>query len=158
MYSKDEAKQLMVDFWNGFNNYTKYFARKKGEPVEWMLYKTGIKGLELKFDLDKRGVRTVLESNSRDESRRLDIFIELEKYKVILEQGFDNGLNWTDDHHLDVGKPVMRISTQLENVTFHNRDNWPQLFEFMANTMWQLQQNFVEILPILEEKFKYPTL
>ncbi len=155
MYSKDEAKQLMTDFWNGFSKYSQFFSVQIGQPIEWMLYKTGIKGLELKFDLDCDGVRSVIESNSRDENRRLEIFVDLLKYRPILESDLPAELHWTDDHVLDVGKPVMRAYCELTGVNFHNRDNWPKLYKFMAETMWGIQTNFCDILPIFEEKYKY---
>ena len=83
MYSKDEAKQLMTDFWNGFANYTLCQSARLQQPVEWMLYKTGIKGLELKFDLDCKWIRSVIEVNARSESRRQAIYDELLKAKLV---------------------------------------------------------------------------
>jgi len=49
MYSKEEARILKQEFWEGFNRYTKFYSKKVGSPISWMLYKTEIKGIELKF-------------------------------------------------------------------------------------------------------------
>jgi hypothetical protein len=155
MYNKAELKELVTCFWEEFAKYTAYYSHKKGRPIEWMLYKTGIKGLELKFDIDPKFVKCIIESNARNEDRRLDIFIELTKYKPIIEEGFKSGLIWDDDCMLKTGKPVMRIYCELTGLNFHNRDNWPGIFNFMAGSMFRLQTNFQEILPVLEEKFKY---
>jgi hypothetical protein len=154
MYSKTEAKELITRFWEEFAIYTQYFSKKKNEPVVWILYKTGIKGLELKFDIDPKNIKCVLEVNARSEDRRLDIFIELSKYKLIIEEGFKEPLIWNDDCYLIGGKPVMRVYCELSGLSFHNPDNWPQIFNFMANSMLLLQTNFKEILPVLEDKFK----
>jgi hypothetical protein len=155
MYSKAEAKELMTRFWEEFAKYTLFFSHKVGEPVDWMLYKTGIKGIELKFDVDPKYIKCAIESNARDEDRRLDIFIELAKYKLIIEEGFKKPLIWDDDCKLPVGKSVMRVYCELTGVNFHNRDNWPGIFNFMAGSMYRLQTNLKEILPVLEEKFKH---
>ena len=155
MYSKDEARQLMTDFWNGFANYSRCQSVRLGRPVEWMLYKTGIKGLELKFDLDCKWIRTVVEVNARSESRRTEIYNELRRYAPILETDLPAPLHWTDNHKLDVGKPVMRAYCERTDLNFHNRATWPEMFEFMFSTMLPLQDNFSDILPVLEEKFKY---
>lgn len=155
MYSKSEAKELMTQFWEDFAKYSNWFAVKKRKPISWMLYKTGIKGLELKFELESKFVRCILEVNARNDERRLNIYVELDEYKPILEKGFKKGLIWLDNMRLDTGKPVMRIYCELTGVTFHNRDNWPEIFTFMAENMWRLQNNFEEILPVLEEKFKF---
>lgn len=155
MYSRDEAKQLMTDFWNGFSNYTMCQSVALKMPVEWMLYKTGIKGLELKFDLDGKWIRSVIEVNARSESRRQAIYDELLKYAPILETDLPEPLHWTDNHKLDVGKPVMRAYCERTDLNFHNRSVWPEMFRFMFDTMLPLQTNFTDILPVLEEKFKY---
>ena len=155
MYSRDEAKQLMTDFWNGFSNYTLCQSVALKTPVEWMLYKTGIKGLELKFDLDCKWIRTVIEVNARSESRRQAIYAELQKYASILETDLPATLHWTDNHKLAVGKPVMRAYCERTDLNFHNRAVWPEMFRFMFDTMLPLQTNFADILPVLEEKFKY---
>ena len=155
MYSRDEAKQLMTDFWNGFSNYTLCQSVALKTPVEWMLYKTGIKGLELKFDLDCKWIRTVIEVNARNESRRQAIYAELQKYAPILETDLPATLHWTDNHKLAVGKPVMRAYCERTDLNFHNRAVWPEMFRFMFDTMLPLQTNFADILPVLEEKFKY---
>ena len=155
MYSKDEAKQLMTDFWNGFANYTLCQSARLHQPVEWMLYKTGIKGLELKFDLDCKWIRSVIEVNARSESRRQAIYDELLKYAPILETDVPEPLHWTDNHKLKVGKPVMRAYCERTDLNFHNRSVWPEMFRFMFDTMLPLQTNFADILPVLEEKFKY---
>ena len=145
----------MTDFWNGFANYTLCQSARLQQPVEWMLYKTGIKGLELKFDLDCKWIRSVIEVNAHGESRRQAIYDELLKYAPILETDLPEPLHWTDNHKLDVGKPVMRAYCERTDLNFHNRSVWPEMFRFMFDTMLPLQTNFADILPVLEEKFKY---
>lgn len=153
MYSKEEAQQLRKEFWASFSNYTKFYSRKMGEPIRWVLYKTGIKGLELKFDIENKVVRVALEINNKSEDRLFDIYVELDKYKSILESSFNGELIWTDSFKLPEGKIVSRIYTELEGINYHNPDNWPQLFRFMAENMHLLQSNFLDIHPILIEKF-----
>jgi hypothetical protein len=155
MYSKSEAKELITRFWEDFARYTDFFGRKKKQKIEWMLYKTGIKGLELKFDLHPRYVKCIIEVNARNEDRRLDIFIELNNYRKFIQNGFKKPLVWDENVRLDTGKQVMRVYCELTGKTFHNPENWPDIFCFMAENMWQLQSNFEEILPIFEEKYKY---
>lgn len=156
MYSKEEAQKLRTEFWAKFGDYTKFFSRKVGEPVNWVLYKTGIKGLELKFDLEKKVVRVALEVNAKSEERRFDIFVELDNFKSILESGFEREVFWEEDYILPEGKEVSRIFVELDGVKFHNPDNWPEIFRFMAENMYQLQSNFIDIQDILKEKFGKP--
>jgi hypothetical protein len=153
MYSKEAYRQLKHDFWNQFDNYTRYYSRKKGEPIKWMLYKTGIKGLELKFDIDSKYVIVALELNHRNENRCFDMFVLLDAYKSILTQNMPIELIWDEKYLLPEGKEVKRIYCKYEKLSFHNPDNWPVIYAFMAENMWLLQQNLQDILPIMQEEF-----
>ena len=153
MFSKEEAQKLRKEFWTSFGDYTKFYSRKIGEPVIWMLYKTGIKGLELKFDLDLKTVKVALEVSARNEERRFDIYAELDQYKAILETGLEEEIIWDDEFKLPEGKMVSRMYVELNDVKYHNRDNWPTIFKFMAENMYQLQSNFLDIHDLLKERF-----
>ncbi len=155
MYSKDEAKVLKRDFWEGFDKYTKFYSQKVNEPIKWMFYKTGVKGLELKFDISPKLIQVLIEVNSKSENKRFDIYVELNNYKAILDEGFDGGLKWVDDYMKEEKKEVSRILIESSEYNFHNRDHWVDLYKFMATNMYQLQSNLVDVLPILREKFSY---
>ena len=152
MYSKKEMSILKKDFWESFHRYTSYFSIKTGEPVKWMYYKTGVSGLELKFDIDKSRCRVVLEVNSRNEARRHTIWEDLEKYKAIIEDQIEN-LVWEPNFILDEGKQVSCIYIEYTSKSYYNKENWPDIFIFMADNMYQLQQNLLLILDVFQEKY-----
>lgn len=153
MYSKDEVRSLRKEFWSAFSDYTKFYSIRIGEPIQWLFYKTGVKGIELKFDLENKIVRVVLEVNGKSDERRFDIFVELDKYKNIIDDGFENKLLWKENYGLPESKTVSRIYTELHGLNFHNRDKWPDIFKFMAENMHLLQTNFLDIQPMFKEKF-----
>lgn len=156
MYSKEDAHQLRKEFWTSFSDYTKFYSKKIGEPIVWMFYKTGIKGLELKFDVEKKVIRVALEVNARSNDRRFDMFVELDTYKAILESGINEEVYWEEEFELPEGKTVSRVFVEWEGVKYHNRDNWPKIYKFMAENMYQLQTNFLDIHDIFKEKFGKP--
>lgn len=152
MFSKVEAKQLKHEFWEGFDRYTKFYSNKIKEPIQWIFYKTGIKGLELKFDVSKKNIQVIIEANAKNENRRFDIYLELNKYKAIIEDGFIHGLIWEDDYMKGEGVEVSRALVEEKSFNFHNRDHWPDIYRFMAENMYRLQTNLLDILPILKEQ------
>jgi len=153
MYSKDKAIQLKKDFWAAFANYTKFYSLKLNEPIQWILYKTGVKGVELKFEIESKIIRVVLEINAKSSDLRFDIFVELDKYRKIIESNFEDKLIWIDDFKLPEGKIVSRIYMEMQGLNYYDTDSWPEIFNFMAENMYLLQTNFIEIQPILDEKF-----
>ncbi len=153
MYSKDEYRLLKLDFWKQFDNYTLFFSKSVGQPVNWVLYKTGIKNLELKFDVNPGWVAVVIECNARDRARQTDVFNELYKYRQLLGENLHGDWEWTQNYKLPCGKAVGRFWVKSPDISFHNRDNWPQIFSFMATNMYKLQNNFTDIQPLLKQKF-----
>lgn len=153
MYSKEEARLLRKEFWESFAKYTNFYSKKVGEPVQWMLYKTEIKGLELKFELERKCIRVLLELNLKNENKRFDMYVELDKYKNVINDGFQDALIWEEEYFLEENKKVSRVYAELKGETFHNRDKWPLIFNFMASNMYQLQTNFILIHDIFKEKF-----
>jgi len=151
MYSKDEAKHLKQEFWEGFDRFTKFYSKKIGVPIQWIFYKTGIKGLELKFTVSKKLIQVILEVNAKSENRRFEIYYELNKYKNLIENEFIEGLIWEDDFIKEEKVVVSRAFIENDAYNFHNRDHWSDIYKFMVVNMYQLQSNIEEILPILKE-------
>lgn len=151
MYSKEEAKVLKQEFWAGFDRYTKFYAKKLGVHIQWIFYKTGIKGLELKFDITKKVIQVILEVNAKSENRRFDIYLELIKYKTLIENEFPEGLIWEDDFIKSEGVKVSRVLLESLEYNYHNKDHWPDIYNFMVSNMYRLQSNVEEILPILKD-------
>lgn len=154
MYSKEEARKLKQEFWEGFDRYTKFYSRKTGNPISWILYKTEIKGIELKFDIEKKTIKVLIEVNHKNENERFERYLELNKYKNIIEEGIVEEIHWIDDFTKPEGVQVSQICIEKAGLNFHNKDHWRDIFKFMAENMYQLQTNFEDIQPLLKEKFK----
>lgn len=153
MYSKEVLKQLKIDFWTLFGSRSKPILAENYRK-HWLLYRTKITGLELKFSASRNDVQVILEINHKNEDKRLQYFEKLSEYRPIIEQDFDNTLEWELVHTRSAGNEVCRIFTKLEGVDIHKKENWPQMFEFMANNMIRLENNFFEIWDILKEELK----
>ena len=67
MYSKDELKKLKVEFWESFAAYCEVQPYLRRRRKMWVLYNTKVKGMELKFDVNRNGAYVILEVNHRQE-------------------------------------------------------------------------------------------
>jgi len=150
MYSKDEIKVLRKEFWLSFSNYTKFYSSKIGVDILWLFYKTGIKGVELKFDIDKKSVKVILEINSKSKQERDRLFNELFKYKSIISDEFNDNLLWKNNYILPEGKVVSRVYIE-HDCNYYNKSNWPNVLKFMCENMYRLQTNFLLIKDVYKE-------
>lgn len=151
MYSKDELKNLKLEFWESFAAFCEVQPYLRGRKKIWTLYDTKVKGVELKFDATREGAFVILEVNHRGEEARLEMFERLTWYKDTLETDFPEGLTWDICFVRDTGKQVARIYTSKSGIDFHRRQDWGEFFSFMASLMYLLERNFMSIAEYLRE-------
>ena len=151
MYSKDELKNLKLEFWESFAAFCEVQPYLRGRKKIWTLYDTKVKGVELKFDATREGAFVILEVNHRGEEARLEMFERLTWYKDTLETDFPEGLTWDICFVRDNGKQVARIYTSKSGIDFHRRQDWGEFFSFMASQMYLLERNFMSIAEYLRE-------
>ncbi len=155
MYSKEEKKKLTADFWDLFKRRCAVHPDLQFKKKKWMLHRTKIKGVALRFDIDRKSAKVILELHNRSERLRLKAFEVLERYKIVLEEGFENGLIWEFYYQRpDSGQEVCRIYTTLENVDLHRRNQWPDIYNFFIENMLKLEENFLQVRDILEAEIK----
>lgn len=155
MYSKDELRQLNIQFWEKFGQYCDVHPRLQHKSKKWMLHHTKIKDVALRFETNREDAKVILELSSNSEKLRFKAYEFLELYKVVLEEGFENGLIWEFYHEReDSQKEVCRIYTQLDRVDFHRQSQWPEIFSFFIENMSLLEENFMSVRDLLREELK----
>jgi hypothetical protein len=146
MYTKEEKKALVKSFWIHFDNYCNLQPELSWKKKKWVLHRTGIKNIDLKFEAGRKHVAVMLELNHKNEDQRLEYYERLLQYRVILEQGLE--LAYTRP----MGEEVSRIFTSLRGVDIHRQSDWHAMFQFMAEKMTLLQHNFLEIADFIEDE------
>lgn len=150
MYSKDQTQLLRNEFWIVFARRCEIVPALKDKKKKWVLYDTGLKGIDLKFEVTRQEALVMIEVNSREESRRLQIFETLRQYRLLLEEGMPQPLVWDSCYVRETGQQVCRIYTSLPNVDFHRQIQWPEIFNFFIDNMLILENNLMEIRDGLE--------
>lgn len=150
MYSKDESKRLIKEFWIVFARRCEIVPELRLKKKKWVLYDTGLQGIDLKFDVTRTEALVMIEINSREEARRLELFEGLVKYKRLLEEGMAGPLTWDFCLVRESGQEVCRIYTSLPNVDFHRQTQWPDIYNFLIDNMLILENNFKEIKDAIE--------
>lgn len=155
MYSKEELKQLNINFWTNFGQYSDVHPTLRHKKRKWMLHRTKIKDFAFRFEVGRTDAKVILELGNRNEKLRLKTFEILERYKTIIEDGFENELVWEFFHEReDSGKQVCRIYTVLDGVDLHRQNQWPDIYNFFIKSMSLLEDNFLLIRDLLQEELK----
>lgn len=149
MYTKEELKQLKLEFWESFASYCEVQPYLKDRKRMWRLY--DIKGVELKFEANRNGAEVILEVNHRREEDRLDMFEKLIWYKESLEKDFTDEVIWDICYVRESGEEVARIYVKKEGIDIHRQQHWGDFFRFMASRMYLLEKNFLSIADYVRE-------
>lgn len=150
MYSKEEEKKLRLEFWSRFEAYSTLRRRQKGKPSKWIMNKTGISQLKLKFEFTSKHAIVGIDVETRNTDKRIEIFGRLEELKTILETKLANELCWDLEYILENGKSISRVYLIKENQSIYNREDWPEVFRFFYKNMMKLESFFEEYRDILK--------
>jgi hypothetical protein len=101
-----------------------------GETVNWMNYRTGIKGFFFRMDAGKDAARIGIELDLRDEELRERYYNQLQVLQNLLEE--ETGEQWEWEKLLldEQGQIISRISKTLDGVNVFNEADWPAIISF----------------------------
>jgi hypothetical protein len=149
MYSKEEAKQLRLEFWQKLSNRTRRLPGQKGRKRLWILDNTGIKGLDLRFDVGREKIIVALEINIKKEENRLALYEKLEAAKGLFEEQFGGPLTWDFAYTKDNGREVCRVYVEQPG-DMYVQESWSEIFTFMIDRMMRLEKAFLEVKDYLK--------
>ncbi|MCT4673797.1 MAG: DUF4268 domain-containing protein [Prolixibacteraceae bacterium] len=155
MYSREEKKALVKKFWDSFKVYTIEQNELKGIYSKWMLDRTGINDLDLRFEVGRRSASVMLEVTSRNEDKRLRVYELLYQYRMLLQAGFEEELDWDLIYEKENGQTVARIWCSLYDVDIHKPKHWDRMMAFLYENMSLLQENFIDVKDVLEDKIRH---
>ncbi|MCT4638005.1 MAG: DUF4268 domain-containing protein [Bacteroidales bacterium] len=155
MYSKEETQRLKKEFWDIFSSKTGKIKEESGSKKRWMLGKTGIKGISLKFVVDKRFVEVALEVSNKQKRER--IFEIISSYRAVIEETLGDDFVWDNDYKvvIDGGEfAISRIYIKLEGVSYFNKSDWNNIHSFFITNMLKLESAYKDVYDILKEAIK----
>src|ERR1700744_4437112 len=92
MYSKEQASKLKTQFWTNFGQYMKPIPGASGMPVNWINYKTGIRNVYFKMDVDNTKAFVAIEITHPNEEDRLNCYQQFLSLRKLLES--TTAFNW----------------------------------------------------------------
>src|SRR5690606_31325822 len=140
MYSKEEAFQIRKKFWTSFGRYMKLQNSASGEEVNWINYKTGIKQLFFKTDVDNKSARIAIEIALKDREMQELMFEQFEEFKYLFESEMGEDWTWFRSFYEDTGKEISKIELRLEKVSIFNEETWPEIIIFLKENLIKLDE------------------
>ncbi len=149
MFSKEEEKQIKLEFWKKLGNRTRKIPGQRGRIKVWIGENTGIKGVDLRFDVGRQKIIVALEINVKNENRRLTLYEKLEATKKIFETEFGEPLLWDFAYEKKFGEQVCRVYKEMDG-DYLVSEQWPEIFTFMIDKMLRMEKAFNEVNDFLK--------
>lgn len=150
MYSKEESIRLRQQFWISFGQYMKPVPSASGSTVNWTNYKTGVKNIFFKMDVDKKEAFISIQLSHPDAGIRHLIFEQFEEFKAMFSNEMGEEWDWIKDATDDFGKTVSLISTRITGVSIFNQQHWPELISFFKPRIIALDEFWDNVKPVFE--------
>jgi hypothetical protein len=144
MYSKEEAKNIRLQFWNRFKSWSGRKRNRKGLKGKWIMNDTGIKQMKLKFIFEEKQALVCIEIDTKNLDKRIELWEKMESLKSVLESKAPFSLKWELDFTLQSGKTVSRIYEQLDHVNIYDPSCWKKVNDFFYSRMSVLEEFYLE--------------
>ncbi|MCX2575550.1 DUF4268 domain-containing protein [Pedobacter sandarakinus] len=150
MYSKEEAARLKQQFWISFGQYMKPVPSASGSTVHWVNYKTGVKNIFFKLDVNNKKAKIAIQLSHPDSDIRHLIFNQFEEFKLFFTNTLNEEWEWHQDFTDEYGKTISQICINLEGISVFNQQHWPTLISFFKPRIIALDEFWDHVKPVFE--------
>jgi len=136
--AQTEAKERYLRFWTGFLESQKksheMFARKRPATVQWMVFKTGVSGIALGLNVQRKRIYADLFFGHSADTNMARLQ-HLMAHKALVEKTFGDTLSWEELEE----RKATRIGYYGEG-SLLAEENWPACFEWLADVGIRFKQ------------------
>ncbi|OIQ31699.1 MAG: hypothetical protein BM555_05155 [Crocinitomix sp. MedPE-SWsnd] len=143
MLSKEEKKNLRIEFWNKLEKQLENITNPHGSKVKWMNYNTSVKHLYFRMEADEEGARLCIDLQFPDDGIRSLYWEQFLEFNNILTEKFKD-LIWIESFEHTNGKTVSRISVSKDGCHLWNRDDWDKMHLFLKINFKKLDEFWTE--------------
>ena len=152
MLSKQELKERNTRFWADFKSFMSEHKSVTGKRINWINYRTDIKFIFLRLEVDKFGARVCFDIQAKNESVREVVWEQMQELKKVMERTMGDDGIWIYDYSTPEITSFCRIKWELNNVNIFKDSDHILIFKFLEEKLVgfdQFYQEFKEIIVLL---------
>ncbi|PVX51908.1 uncharacterized protein DUF4268 [Balneicella halophila] len=151
MFSKEEKALITEQFWQQLKYKSK---RAFGKRHSWVLKNTGIRGIQLKFEISRDVALVVLQCYSSSLEKREWIYDILQQYHRVIADIAEEPPVWDKYGALEELSGMPSVYYKLDNVDYLQQKYWDEIHNFFIVYMTKLENAFLEIKDVLKVEIK----
>ena len=150
MYSAAEGTFIKQKFWTSFGMYISPVPSATLEKVNWVNYKTGIKGISFKMDAGKESAVVMVEIFLKDTMLQHQYFEIFNNFASELQKIGINKWLFQKDYFQENKGSVSLIAAELNNVNVFKEEDWPTIISFLKQNMLGIDKFWESYKPAFE--------
>jgi hypothetical protein len=151
VFSKDEAKQLRIDFWTAFGVYMRQHVSLMGDKQKWVNYHTGVKGIFFRLEADARSVQVAITMEHDDAGLRDLFYAQFEELRSYLEAETGAEWTWEPEAMTADGRAIARVYRAQRGVSLYNRQDWAAMFAFLESCIVPLDSVWADCNAVFKD-------
>ena len=144
MFSKDEEKQLKIEFWGTLNEQLELERGHQANKFIWMNFNTTIKQLFFRMEADRESAQLCIDLQFLDPGITALYYEQFTEFQNILEERLEGEIKWLPQFEHSNGKTISRISVGLSGVDIYKKSDWPTMHEFLKKNFIKLESFWAE--------------
>lgn len=149
MYTRKEVANTRQEFWTTFGRYMTPVSSASGEKVNWVNYKTGIKGISFRMEASNTGAKVYVSINAPGAIRE-SLYQRFLSLKNLFHDVAGSEWEWHANKTDVDGNTLSVIETTLPGVSIFKKEDWPALISFFKKSMISLDAFWYQVKEILE--------
>lgn len=149
MLSKEDRKQLNIDFWDQFKTEMKQMRSSNGKKINWINYPTDVKNTYLRVVIESNSVSLCFDIQFKDQGVQSIVWEQLTELSKVLESEMSHPTLWEEYKITPEGLNIGRISWNLSDVNYYDRTQWDSIIEFLKQRMIEFDRFYQEFKEIL---------
>ena len=149
MFSKEEARQLNITFWNGFQEYISNNRSSNGRKISWISYPTGVKTIFIRLEADSKGARVCFDIQHKNDELRALLYEQMTELKAVMEEITISPAIWVENYYYLNEQYISRIYWEDSSLSFYNPDHKFKIYKFLAEKLIRFDVFYQEYKEIL---------
>ena len=149
MLSKEERKQLNIDFWDQFKSKMRKIRSSNRKKMNWINYPTDVKNTYLRVVTESNSVSLCFDIQFKDQGVQSIVWEQLTELRKVLESEMEHPTQWEENKITSEGLNIGRISWILSGVNFYDKGQWDVIIEFLKQRMVEFDRFYQEFKEIL---------
>jgi len=134
MYGKEESIALRKLFWTSFGKYIGHNKNAAGRKTKWLNYRSGVKDIYFRLEIDKRKARVCIDLQHNDEGIRALFYEQFLEVKTVFTDITETSeWIWLDYYCNEYNKEMSRIYVEIEDVNLYEQTTWNTIFPFFSS-------------------------